>query len=59
MLLGCEVLFGREEGAATIELIERLTGRPCPCKEGHGCPLLAPAPDPEPIGYVMYPAGAA
>lgn len=23
-----------------MELVERKTGRPCPCKQGQGCPLL-------------------
>ena len=40
MLLGCEILFGRQYGAEVQTLVERLTGGPCPCRQGHTCPLL-------------------
>ena len=42
-MLGCEILFGDEQGAKMQELVERVTGEPCPCKQGKGCPLMPPA----------------
>ena len=38
---GCEVLFNSEQALHIQQLIETATGRPCPCKQGRTCPLLA------------------
>lgn len=41
--LPCVRIFGAVQGSEIIELIERTTGEPCPCRQGRQCPLL-PAP---------------
>lgn len=41
--LPCKVLLGEVRGGEVNELVERVTGGPCPCKRGLTCPLL-PAP---------------
>ena len=38
--LPCKVLFGETRGDEVIELVERVTGGPCPCRQGLPCPLL-------------------
>lgn len=43
-MLGCEVLFDEQQGREVMELVERTTGKPCPCKQGQGCPLLGVRP---------------
>jgi hypothetical protein len=45
----CQRLFGSERGRVIIEMIEEVTGQPCPCKRGLRC-LLTP-----PIGGVPFP----
>jgi hypothetical protein len=39
-MYGCELLFGLERSRAIRALVEESTGGPCPCDEGHRCPLL-------------------
>lgn len=41
---GCEALFGPEEGRRVRRLIEAATNEPCPCSQGHPCPLMQLAP---------------
>lgn len=38
-LLPCEVAMGLIRGREIQELVEESTGRPCPCRLGHACPL--------------------
>lgn len=40
--LPCMTMFGAVRGAEVIELIERTTGEPCPCKRRGACLLLPP-----------------
>ncbi|MGZ4519091.1 MAG: hypothetical protein ACXVXP_05875 [Mycobacteriaceae bacterium] len=42
-MYGCEILFTEEQGKKMMDMVERVTGQPCPCKQGKTCPLL-PAP---------------
>lgn len=39
-MLGCEIVWSSEESSRAQELIERATGKACPCKRGLTCPLL-------------------
>jgi hypothetical protein len=38
----CERIFGISGGLEVRDLIEKATGRPCPCTEGRACPLMPP-----------------
>jgi hypothetical protein len=38
--LECTKIFGQVRGAEIVELVERTTGQPCPCKQGRPCPLV-------------------
>ena len=42
--LACKIMFGEVRGSEIIELMERTTGKPCPCKQGGTCPLQALGP---------------
>lgn len=35
----CQERLGDVAGTAAMDLVERATGLPCPCKQGKGCPL--------------------
>lgn len=37
--LYCVQRLGETEGLAVVELVERLTGEPCPCRQGKVCPV--------------------
>lgn len=39
-MYGCEILFTEEQGRKMMDMIERVTGEACPCKQGKTCPLL-------------------
>lgn len=49
--LFCIQRLGYEAGSEVIELVERTTGLPCPCKTGKVCPLrpLARSTPPAPV----------
>jgi hypothetical protein len=36
----CEVVFSPEKAERTRVMIERLTGKACPCDRGKRCPLF-------------------
>ena len=36
----CEQALGAKKAQGIRELIERLTGQPCPCDQGMRCPLF-------------------
>lgn len=54
-MLVCETIYGRARGAQLVELVERCTGEPCPCKQGLACPLM-PSDSVEGEGCVRPPA---
>jgi hypothetical protein len=39
-VLWCEALMPTARAVALQGLIEEQTGQPCPCKQGHACPLM-------------------
>ena len=39
-MLYCKEKMGEVRGSAIVELVERVTGEPCPCKQGVPCPLM-------------------
>jgi hypothetical protein len=39
-MYGCEILFTQEQGDKMMAMVERVTGKPCPCKSGDRCPIL-------------------
>jgi hypothetical protein len=39
-MYGCEILFTQEQGRAMMDMVERITGAPCPCTVGEACPIL-------------------
>jgi hypothetical protein len=39
-MYGCEILFTQEQGDQMMVMVERVTGKPCPCKSGERCPIL-------------------
>jgi len=55
-MYGCEVLFTQEQGRAMMDMVERITGKPCPCAEGKSCPLLPIGRAPQPAPVVVAPA---
>lgn len=38
----CEAMFGIERGLAIQAVVEKSTGKPCPCTTGEKCILEAP-----------------
>lgn len=41
-MLGCEVLFGKAQGARVRALVEGSSGSICPCALDEPCPLIKP-----------------
>jgi hypothetical protein len=46
-MLGCEVLFGKTQGAHVRAMVEDSIGTTCPCALDLPCPLIVPPPAPE------------
>lgn len=42
-MLECQRQLGMERGKRMMEMVERVTGRPCPCLHGGQC-ILIPTP---------------
>lgn len=40
MLPTCQAIYGIERGAEVQAFLELATGQPCPCRQGHSCPLM-------------------
>ena len=45
----CEYVWDPLRAQQVSELVERATGKPCPCKEGGQCPFVR-VEEPQPIG---------
>jgi hypothetical protein len=41
-MLGCEVLFGKTQGARVRAMVEGAVGGACPCVLDQPCPLIVP-----------------
>lgn len=51
----CEYVWDPLRAKQVSELVERATGKPCPCKEGGQCPFVRVDPAPVALGVPKVP----